>query len=151
MGNVWTSRRTYVSLVAYLLKLTALCTLESRLSSTPAVTWLSVGTRTRRLNAQAIRTATDVATPTTMYNSVCNKFLKQLQANVVWPNTNRTQAAKGRKMFFVPGDLDLWPLISTFKLVRAKDQTRLPCEFGANPFSGSRNISYTNKNTDWRR
>jgi len=31
----------------------------------------------------------------------------------------------------------------TFKLVRARDQTRLPCEFGANPFSGSRHISYT--------
>jgi len=26
-------------------------------------------------------------------------------------------------------------------------QTRLPCEFGANPFSGSRDISYTNKQT----
>jgi len=38
---------------------------------------------------------------------------------------------------FVPRDLDLWPLILTFKLLRAKDQTRLPCEFGANPFSGS--------------
>ena len=33
----------------------------------------------------------------------------------------------------------------TFKLVRARDQTRLPCEFGTNPFSGSRDISYTNK------
>jgi len=34
------------------------------------------------------------------------------------------------------------------------DQTRLLCEFGgANPFSGSGDISYTNnnKNTDWRR
>jgi len=34
----------------------------------------------------------------------------------------------------------------TFKLVRARDQTRLPCEFGTNPFSGSRDILYTNKN-----
>ena len=33
----------------------------------------------------------------------------------------------------------------TFKLVRARDQTRLPCEFGANPFSGFRDISYTQK------
>jgi len=33
----------------------------------------------------------------------------------------------------------------TFKLVRARDETRLPCEFGANPFSGSRDISCTNK------
>jgi len=28
----------------------------------------------------------------------------------------------------------------TFKLVRASDQTHLPCEFGANLFSGSRDI-----------
>jgi len=34
----------------------------------------------------------------------------------------------------------------TFKLVRASNQTRLPCEFGANLFSGSRDISYTDKN-----
>ena len=34
----------------------------------------------------------------------------------------------------------------TFDLDQARDQTRLPCEFGANPFSGSRDISYTNKN-----
>jgi len=27
-----------------------------------------------------------------------------------------------------------------------RDQTHLLCEFGANPFSGSRDISYTNKN-----
>ena len=34
----------------------------------------------------------------------------------------------------------------TFKLVRARNQSCLPCEFGANPFSGSQDISYTNKN-----
>jgi len=39
---------------------------------------------------------------------------------------------------FVHGDLDLWPL--TFKLVRAREQTCLPCEFGANAFSGSRDV-----------
>jgi len=39
--------------------------------------------------------------------------------------------------FFVSGDLDLWPLTLTFKLVRAKGQARLPCEFGANAFRGS--------------
>jgi len=33
--------------------------------------------------------------------------------------------------FLVPDDLDLLPLTLTFKLVRARDQTRLPCEFGA--------------------
>jgi len=42
------------------------------------------------------------------------------------------------------GDLDLWPLTLAFKLIRARDQTCLPCELGANPFSGSRYISYTN-------
>ena len=39
------------------------------------------------------------------------------------------------------------PLTLTFKLVRARDQTRLPCEFGANPLSGSRDIWFTNKDT----
>jgi len=33
----------------------------------------------------------------------------------------------------------------TFKLVRVRDQTHLACEFGANPFIGSTDISYTNK------
>jgi len=37
-----------------------------------------------------------------------------------------------------PCDLDLWPLALTFKFFRARGQTRLPCEFGANLFSGSR-------------
>jgi len=46
---------------------------------------------------------------------------------------------------FVPSLLTL-----TFKLVQAKDQTRLPCEFGANPFSGSRDI-WHKQNTDWLR
>jgi len=36
-------------------------------------------------------------------------------------------------------------LTLTFELIRASDQTRLACEFGANPFSGSRDISYTSK------
>jgi len=35
-------------------------------------------------------------------------------------------------------------LTLTFKLVRARDQTRLPCELGANPFSGSRGVRVTN-------
>jgi len=34
--------------------------------------------------------------------------------------------------FFVPGNLELWPLTLTFKLIRAEDQTRFLCEFGAN-------------------
>jgi len=32
------------------------------------------------------------------------------------------------------------PLTLIFKLVRARDQTRLPCEFGTNPFSDSKDI-----------
>jgi len=32
-----------------------------------------------------------------------------------------------------------------FKLLRARDRTRILCEFGANPFSGSGDISYKNK------
>jgi len=36
----------------------------------------------------------------------------------------------------------------TFKLVWTRDQTRLPSEFGANPFSSSRDISYTNKKSE---
>ena len=36
-------------------------------------------------------------------------------------------------------------LTLTFKLVRARDQTCLPCEFVANQFTGSRDISHTNK------
>jgi len=50
--------------------------------------------------------------------------------------------------FFVPDDINLWPL--TFKVVWARDQKRLQCEVGANSFSGSGDISYTNnKPTDW--
>jgi len=36
---------------------------------------------------------------------------------------------------FVPGDLNLRLLTLTFQFFRAKDQTRLPCEFDANPGS----------------
>jgi len=46
---------------------------------------------------------------------------------------------------FVPGDLDICSLTLTFKLVRARDQRRLTCEFGANPFSGSQDMWGTNK------
>jgi len=52
------------------------------------------------------------------------------------------QAAKRTKKYVF---LSLVTL--TFKLVQVRDQTLLPCEFGANPFSGSGNISYTNKKT----
>ena len=51
---------------------------------------------------------------------------------------------------FVPGDFDLWPLTLTFKFVRARDQTRLRCKFGANLFSRSRDIWATNKMTNMK-
>jgi len=35
----------------------------------------------------------------------------------------------------------LWPLTLTFEHFRARHQTRLPCEFGANPFSCSQDIA----------
>jgi len=38
-------------------------------------------------------------------------------------------------------------LTLTFKLIRASDETRLPCEVDAHPLSGSGDISYTNKKT----
>ena len=52
---------------------------------------------------------------------------KQLEANDVLPNINRTHCRRehGEMPSFVPGDL-------AFKLVRARDQTHFPCEFGAN-------------------
>ena len=61
---------------------------------------------------------------------------------------NRTKAAKRDKKCRVLSWWS-WPLTLTFKLVQARDQTRFPCEFGANPFCGSRDdsgdISFTNK------
>jgi len=53
------------------------------------------------------------------------------------------QAAKGaKKCRFCPWWP--WPLTFTFKLLQARNEARFPCEFGANPFSGSR-FSCTNK------
>jgi len=62
---------------------------------------------------------------------------KTLEAKAVLPNIKRTQAAERDE------SLSLVTLI--LKLVGARDQTRLPCEFGANPFSGYRDISHSNK------
>jgi len=58
------------------------------------------------------------------------------------PHTNHTQTAERAKEchFVVHGDFDL-----DLKIPLSKDQTRLLCEFGANPFSSSQNVSYTNK------
>jgi len=79
-------------------------------------------------------------------DEVRQETLNQLEAKDVLPNTNHTQAPKRSKnVLFVPGDLDHWRLTLTFKLVRARNDTRLFCEFGANPFSGSWEVSYTSK------
>jgi len=68
----------------------------------------------------------------------------KLEAKDVLPNINRTQAAdRAENAVFCP--CWPWPVTLTFKLVRARDQARLLCEFGANPFSGFRDISYTKK------
>jgi len=64
------------------------------------------------------------------------------EAKDVLPNINRTPPAeRAEKCCF----LSLVTL--TFKLVRARDQTCLQCEFGANTFSSSGDTSYTNKKT----
>jgi len=56
----------------------------------------------------------------------------KLEPNSTKHKPHARRPPKGpRNDVFVPGDLDLWPLTLTFKLVRASDQTRLPCEFGA--------------------
>jgi len=59
---------------------------------------------------------------------------KELEAKVVLPN-KRTQASeRAKNAIFVPDELDL-----------ARDQSRLLCEFVANTFRGSRDISYKQK------
>jgi len=65
-------------------------------------------------------------------------YLQQARSIPSLPGVMGVQSA-----FFVPGDLD--PLTLTFKLVRVMDQTRLPCEFGANLFSSSQDIWVVNK------
>jgi len=76
-------------------------------------------------------------------------FQLQLEAKDVLPIINRTQTAERAKIpFFVPGDPDFWPMTLTFKLVRPRDQKHLPCEFCANLFSGSGDISYTKHQTN---
>jgi len=48
-------------------------------------------------------------------------------------------------MYFQRGG-NLSPVTLTFDIqTRPSKETRLPCEFGANPFSSSRDISHTNK------
>ena len=75
----------------------------------------------------------------------------KLEAKDVLPNINSTQATeRGENAFLslASGDLDLSLLTLTFNLVRERDQTCLPCEFGANPFGSSRDISDSKKVTD---
>jgi len=71
---------------------------------------------------------------------------KKLQGKDVLSNRNRTQAAERAEngkcavsvLVTLTFDLDLQTL-------RARDQSRLPSEFGANPSSGSRDISFIHK------
>ena len=68
--------------------------------------------------------------------TVVQTVAQKLEATDVSPNINRMQAAiRAEKCCFWPWWP--WPLTLTFKLIHARDQTRLPCEFGANPFSSS--------------
>jgi len=52
--------------------------------------------------------------------------------------------------FFVPGDLDLWPLIVTFELGRDFCTTRLTAEFHRPTFNRSEVIVRRNKLTNWQ-
>jgi len=62
-----------------------------------------------------------------------------LEAKDVLPNKPHTGRRKGRKM-------PLFVLVTmTFKLVQARDQRDVPCEFGTNLFSSFQDILYTNK------
>ena len=77
---------------------------------------------------------------------ICYAGRPSLEAKDVLRNINRTQAAeRADKYCFVPDDPELWPLTLTFKVVRARNQTRLSCEFDSNPFSRSQDIWGTSK------
>jgi len=63
----------------------------------------------------------------------------KLEAKDVLPKINSTQAAeRAEKSFFSLATLTFY-----LELIRSRNQTRLACEFGANPFSRSGDISYT--------
>jgi len=66
--------------------------------------------------------------------------MKELEAKMFY-QTNHTHIAER------PKNAAFLSLVTlTFKLVRARDQTRLPCEFGANRFSGSEVFHTQTKN-----
>ena len=72
------------------------------------------------------------------------KFNENKRLKMFYQTQTARRPPKGTKMrSFCPWWP--WPLTLTFKLVQVRDQTRLPWEFGAYPFSGSRDISCTNK------
>jgi len=74
--------------------------------------------------------------------------MRKLESEEVLPNMNHQKGCKMPVLSLVTLTFDLG-LQTRFV---ARDQTRLPCEFGANLFSGSQDISYTNKKTptDWQ-
>jgi len=69
--------------------------------------------------------------------------MRKLESEEVLPNMNHRKGCKMPVLSLVTLTFDLG-LQTRFG---ARDQTRLPCEFGANLFSGSQDISYTNKKT----
>jgi len=85
----------------------------------------------RRLQRRSAALLCTPITPSSdgMVPSAVRRYLQRARYNAF---------SMGRKS--VPVTLTL-----TFKLIRARDQTLLPCDFGANPFSGSGDISHTNK------
>jgi len=64
------------------------------------------------------------------------KIQRKLEAKDVIPNINHTGREGPKNAVF----LSWWPSNSS-----ERGTKRLPCEFGANPFSSSGDISYTNK------
>jgi len=77
---------------------------------------------------------------------------EKLEAKDVLSSRNHMQAADGPKnAVFVPGDLNLWPLTLTFKLVGARDKARLRVNL-AQIRSAVPEIFHTQtKTTGWRR
>ena len=94
---------------------------------------------TKRKQAAEITPGSDGMVP-----SAADWRLQQARYNASCRRIDHSVAAggDGSAQRFVPGDLDLWPWHSH----SAERGTRhVLCEFDANPFSGSRYISFTNK------
>ena len=74
-------------------------------------------------------------------SAAAGRYLQRAHYHTSCNRTGHSVDAGGdgsAQRFFVPGDLDLWPLTKHF---------RVPCEFDANPFSASPDIWFTYKKT----